>query len=139
MAKKIRQIVDVTDDMTGEDVPEGKADSITLTLDGMTIDLDLHVDGANELRELLAPYFAAGSATLRRAAAGAPTMTATVVRGARRPSATRGTPRVRVSADDPHSPDARRKWLRAQGHEVNDRGRLAEALNEEYNKAHGLA
>ncbi|MCR6706204.1 MAG: Lsr2 family protein [Cellulomonas sp.] len=110
MAQKV--VVNLVSDISGVPADE----TVTLALDGRGFEIDLTSAEAADLRSVLAPYVSAG----RRTGA-APART--------------GRARRTGSGSGP-SADEVRVWLRAQGHEVGDRGRIKKDLRDLYDAAH---
>lgn len=46
---------------------------------------------------------------------------------------------TKKDAEPQHTPAERRAWLKANGHDVGDYGRIAAHKHRAYDKAHGLA
>ncbi|HRW19400.1 MAG TPA: Lsr2 family protein [Dermatophilaceae bacterium] len=110
MAKRVQVVL--TDDIDGTDADE----TVSFALDGVSYEIDLSSGNADKLRSALAPWVGAAQRTGGRKAGG---------RRAGGRSARRGG----VSAV--------REWARANGHQINDRGRVPAAIQEAYDKAHG--
>jgi hypothetical protein len=111
MAK--RTIHMLVDDIDGGDADE----TVTFAVDGTQYEIDLSKKNAAKMRDLLAPYVAAGT-KVGRAAAGA-TRTA--------------APRARGSAAaDRDQNRAIREWAQAKGIPVSDRGRIKQEVVERY-------
>jgi hypothetical protein len=104
-----RTIVQLEDDLTGGDADE----SVSFRLDGRQFEIDLSEANAGKLRELLAPYIAAG-------------------RGVRTNRAGRSGGAAASDAD----PATIRAWAQENGHEVSSRGRVSKELREAYAEAH---
>jgi hypothetical protein len=102
-----RTIVQLEDDLSGGEADE----SLTFGIDGKHFEIDLSEANAERLRELLAPYIAAGRSVR-------------VTRGGR-PGA----------ADI--DPATVRAWAHDQGYAVSSRGRVSKELREAYANAHG--
>ncbi len=98
-----RVVVRLTDDLSGAEIPAGKGETVTFDLDGTSYEIDLTAKNASVLRKALQPYVEAA-----RPVKGAP----------RRPV------RTRIAADT-HTV---KQWARANGYEVNDRGRVPNAV-----------
>jgi hypothetical protein len=98
-----RFVVRLTDDLSGAEIPSGKGETVTFSLDGTSYKIDLTAKNASVLRKAVRPYIEAG-----RLIKGSP----------RRPV------RTKVAAD------ARtvKEWARANGYQVRDRGRLPRAV-----------
>jgi hypothetical protein len=99
-----RVVVRLTDDLSGAEIPAGKGETVTFDLDGTSYEIDLTAKNASVLRKALRPYVEA----------------ARPVKGARRPRPVR----TRIAAD-PHTV---KQWARANGYQVNDRGRVPKAV-----------
>jgi len=95
-----RTEVFLTDDLDGTNIPVGKGGTLTFALDGKTYEIDLTAKNTNALRKVLTPYIEAGRQVRTS-------------RGAR-------IKRTAVGAD----PRTIKEWARANGYEVNDRGRI---------------
>lgn len=109
MAQRVEVLL--TDDLTGDAIPSGKGETITFGLDGKTYEIDLSSRNGNALRKMLAPYVEAGR----------PVKTA---RGAR-------VKRTQVGADT----KTIKEWARANGYEVNDRGRIPNDIRAAFDAA----
>ncbi len=103
-----RTIVQITDDLDGKPIPEGKGETIWFSLDRQDYEIDLAEKNAKALRNDLAKY----------------------ISGARRTAgSTRSTGRGRAgrtgtgTARD-YDPKAVRTWAESQGIEVSQRGRV---------------
>lgn len=108
MAQKVQTITTLIDDLSGEEIAEGAGETISFALDGAAYEIDLGEKNAKRLREALAPYIDAG----RKAG-----------RSGTRPTSNRNSPKELAAA---------RKWLREQGHQVSDRGRIPANLLDLY-------
>ncbi|MEV6673258.1 Lsr2 family protein [Streptomyces sp. NPDC051162] len=109
MAQKIVTIY--TDDLTGEESAE--AETHTLSLDGVTYEIDLGHDSYDKLLEALAPFTKVGRKT-----------------GKTRKPATRKT-----SGAGSQDTARIRAWAKENGYSVNDRGRVPADIREAYEKA----
>ncbi|MFB6619122.1 Lsr2 family protein [Streptomyces sp. NPDC085524] len=108
MAQKVQVLL--VDDLDGGEADE----TVTFALDGKTYEIDLTTANAEKLRGLLDPYTKGGRRTGGRA---------TAARGAKaRAAATAG------STDTAEI----RAWAKAQGLNVNDRGRVPADIREAY-------
>lgn len=110
MAQKT--IVIYTDDLTGKESDE--AQTHRFTLDGVAYEIDLASDSYDKLYEALAPFIDKGRKTGR-------------VKGSAK---TRGP-----KAGGPGAEEIR-TWAKAQGIEVNARGRVPASVREQYDAAH---
>ena len=101
MAQRVE--VRLTDDLSGAEIPAGKGETITFSLDSTSYEIDLTDKNASALRKAMRPYIEAGRP----------------VKGSRR-----GPVRTKVAVD------ARtvKQWARANGYQVRDRGRVPKAV-----------
>lgn len=112
MARKVQIIL--IDDLDGSEAEE----TISFGIDGTSYEIDLSGANAKRLREALAPF--------TEAARKVPTRGRRAVRGgAQRPSLSRDK-----SAEI-------RAWAQAQGKKINERGRIPQAILDEYRAVHG--
>ncbi|GAB2580212.1 histone-like nucleoid-structuring protein Lsr2 [Kribbella endophytica] len=109
MAQRIE--VFLTDDTTGSDIPAGKGETVSFALDGQGFEIDLAAKNAAALRRALVPYVDAARVV-------------TTARGAK-------VKRTKVGSD------ARtvKEWARANGYEVNDRGRIPDDVRAAFEAA----
>lgn len=106
-----------------DDLDGGPADeTVTFALDGVSYEIDLTAHNAAQLRDLFAPYAAAGR-RVGRSAVSAP----------QNPAGDRPRAKAPVRSD-PEQLAAIRAWARARGMEVSDRGRIAAHILEQYNQ-----
>ncbi len=91
--------VRLIDDLSGREIPSGKGETVTFSLDGKSYEIDLTAKNATVLRKALQPYVDAGRP----------------IRGSRRRPI-----RTKVSADT----RTVKEWARANGYQVRDRGRV---------------
>ena len=123
MAQKT--VVTFLDDLDGESEAEG---TVPFTLDGVEYEIDLTKENAEDLREIFAPYIAAGRRTGGRRASS--------------PARSRSTSSSTSSSGS--GPLARgrealkaiRDWAKSEGWAVSDRGRLPNNVVEAYDAAH---
>lgn len=109
MAQKVQVLL--VDDIDGGEAEE----TISFAVDGSSYEIDLSVDNAARLREALAPFVeAARKAPSRRGP----------VRGGKQ----RTAPSRERSAEI-------RAWAKAAGKQVNERGRIPQAIMDEYHAA----
>src|SRR5687768_16301529 len=100
-----------------DDIDGGAADeTVSFGLDGVAYEIDLSTKNAATFRDSLAQYVG----TARKV-------------GSR--SSTRGASRRRAAGGDNRTAQIR-EWARANGHKVNERGRIPATVVEAYNKAH---
>lgn len=113
------------DDVTGKEIEEGRGGPVEFSLKGDYFEVDLSEESQAELDQALAPYVEnATEVPPRRRRA-----------PARAAAGTRRSSSQRPQTDKEHL-QAMRAWLRAQGHQVGDRGRIAQNLQDLYNAAH---
>src|SRR5690349_14384123 len=109
MAQKVQVIL--VDDMDG-----GAADeTVSFGLDGVSYEIDLSDKNAAAFREALAQYVGLARRVGGRSA--------------------RGTSTSRRRGGDNRTAQIR-EWARANGHQVNERGRIPATVVEAYDKAH---
>jgi hypothetical protein len=101
----------LTDDLDGSEIPSGMGETVPFALDGTAYEIDLGTRHAAALRAALGPYVEAGRPIMNR-------------RGRRITRSTVGA-------------DARtvKEWARANGYEVNDRGRVPAHIREAFDAA----
>ena len=95
-----RTKVFLIDDLDGTKIPAGRGGTVSFALDGKTYEIDLNTKNSNALRRISAPYVQAGRP----------------VQSNRRAK----IKRTQVGADAATI----KKWARANGYEVKDRGRV---------------
>ncbi|WP_410583888.1 histone-like nucleoid-structuring protein Lsr2 [Amycolatopsis sp. lyj-108] len=118
MAQQV--LVSLVDDIDGSEADE----TVEFALDGVTYQIDLSQDNAEELRDALAQYVDRG----RRA--GGRKRTAKVIPAAAAfGAAPKGTTPV-----DREQNQAIRAWARKNGYSVSDRGRIPSEVVEAYHK-----
>ncbi|ROS78811.1 Lsr2 family protein [Cellulomonas sp. PhB143] len=101
-----------------DDIDEAAADeTVTFSLDGVSYEIDLSTEHAQELRDSFASWI--GHARK-------------VTRGARAPRPARAARR----AGTPSKATEVREWARANGHEVSERGRISADVQKAYDDAH---
>lgn len=98
------------DDLTGDELPDGQGQTVTFSLDGTSYEIDLDKTNADKLREDFKRYTDAA-------------------RKVGRQSSSRRTASTRKDTS------AIRAWAKANGHEVNERGRIPAAVAEAYEAA----
>ena len=115
MAQKTQ--VMLIDDVDGSEATQ----TVTFAYQGVSYEIDLNDDHASALEESFSDWISSA-----RKVAGP--------RGSRTARTGSGSG-VRAASNGRDLNDVR-AWLRAQGHEVADRGRVSATLLEEYDKAH---
>lgn len=117
-----RTVIQLTDDLDGKPIDEGKGETVTFAIDGTDYEIDLGDKNAARLREAFAKYVGAA-----RKISGRPT-------GGRSRGATASRSRA-TSSDRGYDPSEVREWAKAQGIEVNDRGRVPSSLVLQFQEA----
>jgi hypothetical protein len=110
MAQKVQVIL--VDDIDGGDAVE----TVSFGVDGVSYEIDLNKKNAKALRDAFAPYVG-NARKLGRSSAG-------------------GRGRSRRSSGGDNRTAEIREWARANGHKVNERGRIAADVVAAYDKAH---
>jgi hypothetical protein len=118
-----RTIVQLTDDLDGKAIADGKGETVAFAIDGTDYEIDLGDKNAKGMRDALAKYVAAA-----RKVAGRSSTT-------RRPG-TSGS-RSRASSGRDYDPAEVREWAKSKGIEVNDRGRVPANLVTQFKEASG--
>jgi len=113
-----RTVVQLTDDLDGKAIPEGKGETVRFGMDGQEYEIDLSEKNAQALREIVTKYMTAG----RRVGGGS--------RGGRSRSERGSSTRSRD-----YDPKAVRAWAEAQGLEVSARGRVPADLVTKFQEA----
>lgn len=110
-----RTLVSLIDDLDGNDADE----TVEFGLDGVTYQIDLSGENAEELRDALAQYVEHA----RRA-------------GGRKRANTRSAPKsnARPATVDREQNQAIRTWARKNGFQVSDRGRIPSDIVDAYHK-----
>lgn len=104
-----RQLTQITDDLDGSILEE--ATTIRFSLDGVSYEIDLSTENAEQLRSAVAPFVSA----------------------ARRTSGRRTRDNTTTAATT-RDLGAIREWARSNGHSVSDRGRVSAGIIEEYER-----
>ena len=110
-----RTIVQLTDDLDGKPIPDGKGETIRFSLDRTNYEIDLADKNAKALRDTLAKYVTAA----RRTGAG--------TRSTRRSRASGGGAGPSRDGRE-YDPKAVRAWAESQGIQVSQRGRVSADL-----------
>jgi hypothetical protein len=128
MAIKIETITHMTDDLTGEQIPEqdGKplGKTVKFAFDGRQREIDLSDSNAADFEKVLAKYMAAS-----RPAKSSGGHTVSVVQGGRRRGGGQGMGR---SKDEIR---AIREWAKKNGHAVGESGMIPKAIVAAYDEA----
>jgi len=110
MAQKV--ITTLVDDIDGTEITDGEGETIRFAIDGTSYEIDLTTDNAEKLRDALQPYIDNGRRT--RNTTPQPKATST------------------SSSNSREDLTAAREWLKNNGHQVSDRGRVPNKLLELY-------
>jgi hypothetical protein len=100
------------DDVTGEETAEGTTH--TFTLNGVEYEIDLSPDSYDQMLEAFGPYLKAGRKVGR---------------------SKRRTKMARNHEGGPSTSEMR-QWAKANGYDVNERGRIASEIRAAYEAAH---
>lgn len=112
MAQRVQIILE--DDVDGSDANQ----TVQFAVDGAAYEIDLSDQHATQLREAFATWVGAARKTGRS-------------------TSNRGTSsRASSSKADPAILDTMRKWGRAHGYQVSDRGRIPKQLKDAYDRDH---
>jgi hypothetical protein len=120
-----RTIVQLTDDLDGKAIPDGKGETIRFGIDRTDYEIDLTDKNAKALRHTFAKYVAAARRT----------------GGGSRSSSTRGAGTGRGAGQSGsgtgrgYDPKAVRAWAESQGIEVSRRGRVPADLVAKFQEA----
>lgn len=114
-----RTIIQLTDDLDGKAIPDGKGETIRFSLDRHDYEIDLADKNVKALRDALATYVAAG----RR------------VGSSPRASRQRTSPNSATAPGRDYDPKAVRTWAEGQGIEVSQRGRVPAELIAKFQEA----
>lgn len=117
MARKV--IYQIVDDLDGTVLANGEGETLKFGLDGVDYEIDLGPENAAALREKLQSYVAVARRTGGRQ-----------VRGTRTQLPSTGPKRDLAAV---------RKWARANGYEVADRGRVPTEIVEAFDASQGNA
>jgi Lsr2 len=114
-----RTVIQLTDDLDGKPIPDGKGETVRFSLDRQDYEIDLAEKNARALRDAVGKYVAV----------------------ARRAGGTRGgRGRAGRSVGGPardYDPKAVRAWAESQGIEVSQRGRVPAELVARFQEANG--
>jgi hypothetical protein len=136
VAQKVR--VEYFDDIDGEPITDGLAQSFRITVDDVEYELDLRPSNADKFWAVLKPWL--NESTRKQAASTPAAPVADPVLAPVRPRAA-GRPRQvharkLSSGRAPEQLAAVRHWARGQGFEVSSRGRIPREILERFDAAH---
>ena len=109
-----RTVVQLTDDLDGKPIPDGKGETIRFGLDRQDYEIDLAEKNAKALRDAFEKYVAAARRTAGSAGRGSGSG-----RGGRA-----GSGRTSTATTREYDPKAVRVWAESQDIEVSQRGRV---------------
>jgi hypothetical protein len=115
-----RTIVQLTDDLDGKPIAEGRGETVRFALDRQDYEIDLGEKNAKAMREVLDKYVSAA----RRV----------TTSGTGRGRGRGGSGRSSATARD-YDPKAVRAWAESQGIEVSQRGRVPAELVAKFQEA----
>jgi hypothetical protein len=116
-----RTIVQLTDDLDGKSIPDGKGGTVRFGLDRQEYEIDLSDKNAKAMREVLRPYLEAA----RRPG------------GTTRGSSSRRSGRSANGQSRDYDPKTVRAWAESQGIQVSQRGRVSADLVAKFHAANG--
>jgi hypothetical protein len=116
-----RTVVQLTDDLDGKPIPDGKGETIRFSLDRTDYEIDLTDKNAKALREAFAAYVSAARRSTRSGSGG---------RGGAGRSGRTG-----AGAARDYDPKAVRVWAESQGIQVSQRGRVPADLVAKFHAA----
>ncbi len=122
MARQQKVEVAFTDDVGGDTLPEGDAQTVAFSVDGLSYEMDLSTKNAASLRNDFAAWTEHAHTV---------TATRTTRRTARRPA-----PAVQRPEADRGSSARIREWAQSNGHTVSARGRIPATVVDAHNAAH---
>lgn len=114
-----RTIVQLTDDLDGKAIAEGKGETVRFGIDRQEYEIDLGEKNAKAMRDAVGKYVTAA----RR------------VGGSSRGGRARGSSRSTAAASRDYDPKAVRAWAESQGIEVSARGRVPAGLVTRFQEA----
>ncbi|MFL6129909.1 MAG: Lsr2 family protein [Mycobacteriales bacterium] len=115
-----RTIVQLTDDLDGRPIAEGRGETVRFALDRQDYEIDLGEKNAKAMRDAMSKYVSAG----RR-----------VSGSSRLGGRSRGGGRSAAAASRGYDPKAVRAWAESQGIEVSQRGRVPAELVAKFQEA----
>ncbi len=118
-----RVVVELTDDLDGKPIPDGKGETVRFGLDRQEYEIDLGEKNAKALRDAFSSYV-----TAARRVSGAS-------RNASRGSGRAGAGRSAEAGVRDYDPKAVRAWAEKQGLEVSQRGRVPAELVTKFQEA----
>lgn len=140
MARKIIELVEVTDDVTGDIISEEDSDIVRFALDGVALKLETSKDQADGFREMLARFVALAQVDDEFQVAPKLELARTTAT-ARRSTPARAAAPARRPSGSGHTKSGVRAWGVGEGRwpELGDRGRIPGEIMEAYAKTHGIS
>jgi hypothetical protein len=131
MAQKVNVVL--VDDLDDSEATE----TVAFSLDGQAYEIDLNEKNAAELREAIAKYVgAARKAGKQGGGSGGGQRRSGGRSGGSGSGSSGGGSRTPAAGSDRERVQAIREWARANGHTVNERGRLSSTVIAAYEAAH---
>ena len=112
-----RTIVQLTDDLDGKPIAEGRGETVRFALDRQDYEIDLADKNAKAMRDAVSKYIAAARRVSSSRSGG------------------RGRGRSTAAAARDYDPKAVRAWAESQGIEVSQRGRVPADLVAKFREA----
>jgi len=133
MARTIKTVTTMTDDLTGDPYEDGRGETVTFTVEGVSYELDLSSASVEAFREHMGEYVQharrVGSTGTRKARGKA---------SAPKSTAPKSTAKAATgSSSDVPTPDEVRAWAQDNSVQVNSRGRISGAVVKQYLDAQG--
>lgn len=128
MARTIKTVTTMTDDLTGDPYEDGRGETVTFTVEGVSYELDLSSASVEAFREHMGEYVQHA-----RRVSGTGTRRGRVKASAPKSTAPKSTAKAAASGgSDGPSPAEVRAWAQENGVEVNSRGRISGAVVQQY-------
>lgn len=139
MAKQVRTIIEYTDDLTGQLVPEGEVETMVYAFDGKSYEIDLSRQNADDLRLILSPVIAASRRLDTRGKNGPGKLSAARAAARGRQLALESGDMSRTAQEDQATAKRReiRTWARANGFPDQSMvGKIKAEVYDAWDKAH---
>lgn len=117
MAQKV--IIQLVDDLDGSQLGQGEGETVQFALEGKQYEIDLSNENVQRLRDALKEFIDAARTPSRNQGSG------------RRSASSSRTSQRRDDLAEV------REWARRNGHQVSDRGRVAQPILDAYDAAQG--
>lgn len=119
MAKRLISHTVFEDDLTGQEVEEGALNTLRFTIEGVQYEIDLIDANADKMRAAFGPYISAAKRI-----------------GGRKTPAIKATPASSNGTGSKSESKQIREWARTNDIEVPERGRIPDAVREQFELAH---